>query len=216
MGPRDPENPRQSSTLAGEAQPVSGMMRFMTPSLRMRNPLLLTLAALAAAGVASVSAALAAAPATNFELSRYLGRWYVIARFPAEAPPPRGAFFEFASRPDGGLVHRYYTREGSFDREPIVVERRAEADADMPSRWRVKAGWMSSDERWVLYVSPDYRYALAGVPGFDAGWMLARDPVIPEWRYAGLLARLAMQGYDVSRFRRVPQTPDHVGLPGYE
>lgn len=192
------------------------MMRFMTPSLRMRRPLLLALAALAVASAVSATAALAAAPATGFELSRYLGRWYVIARFPAGAPHPRGAFFEFASRPDGDLDDRYSAREGSFDREPIVTERRAEADASNPSRWEVEAGWMASDERWVLYVSPDYRYALAGVPGLDAGWMLARDPVIPEWRYAGLLARLAMQGYDVSRFRRVPQKPDHVGLPGYE
>ena len=72
------------------------------------------------------------------------------------------------------------------------------------------------DERWILYVSPDYRFSIAGAPDLDAGWILAREPVIPEWHYAGLLARLAMQGYDVSRFRRVAQKPEQIGRPGFE
>lgn len=174
-------------------------------------------AALAAA-VAAVTGlqAIPAEPVVTIDLARYLGRWYVIARAPADDPHPRGAYFEYRAQADGAIANVYSAREDSFEGDPIVVERTARADPARAGRWTVRSGWFASDELWVLYVSPDYRYAIAGAPEGGAGWILAREPVIPEWSYAGLLARLAMQGYDVSVFRRVPQKPEQVGMPGFE
>lgn len=170
-----------------------------------------------AAGALAVTArpTVPAEPAATMDLGRYAGRWYVIARMPS-GPPPRGAWFEFRPRANGEIEDVYAAREGSFDRDPVVVERVARADPQRPAKWEVESGWIGSDERWVLYVSPDYRYSIAGEPDLDAAWVLAREPVIPEWHYAGLLARLAMQGYDVSRFRRVAQKPEQIGRPGFE
>jgi len=174
-------------------------------------------AALAACAAAITGLrAVPAEPAVSVDLARYAGRWYVIARAPAGQPPPRGAYFEYRQRSDGDIDDVYYTREGSFDREPLAVERTARAEPGRPAKWHIRKGWFSSAEQWVLYVSPDYRYAIAGLPAQGEGWILAREPVIPEWSYAGLLARVAMQGYDVSQFRRVPQRPEQVGRPGFE
>lgn len=180
--------------------------------LRVLLPAALVACAAAVTGLEAVPAE----PAASMDLTRYLGRWYVIARAPAGGPPLRGAYFEYRPRTDGDIDDIYSAREGSFDSPPVTVERTAHADPARPAKWRVRKGWLSTDEQWVLYVSPDYRYAIVGAPEHGAGWILARDAVIPEWSYAGLLARLAMQGYDVSRFRRVPQRPEQIGRPGFE
>lgn len=191
-------------------------MAAMAPSFRGRLWRSLALLALATCAAAVTGrSATPAEPAASMDLARYAGRWYVIARLPPGGPPPRGAWFEFRPRGDGEIEDVYVTRAG-FDREPVSVERTARADPRRPAKWEVDSGWFRSAERWILYVSPDYRYSIAGTPGLGEGWILAREPVIPEWRYAGLLARLAMQGYDVSRFRRVPQKPEQVGRPGFE
>lgn len=193
------------------------MMESMVSPFHPWRLRVLALAALAACAAAMTGLqAVPAEPAASVDLARYLGRWYVIARVPAGGPAPRGAYFEYRQRPDGDIDDVYSAREGSFEREPFVVERTAHADPGRPAKWRVRTGWFSTDEQWVLYVSPDYRYAIAGLPERGAGWILAREPVIPEWSYAGLLARVAMQGYDVSQFRRVPQRPEQVGRPGFE
>jgi apolipoprotein D and lipocalin family protein len=67
-----------------------------------------------------------------------------------------------------------------------------------------------------LYVDPDYQTALVGYPGRGYGWVFARTPTIDEATYQSLLNRLRDQGYDISQFRRVPQTPQQVGNPGFQ
>lgn len=59
----------------------------------------------------------------------------------------------------------------------------------------------------ILYVSPDYQTALAGYPDRSLGWVFSRKPVMGNAELRRLLKRFAAQGYDVSQFRRVPQTP---------
>lgn len=180
----------------------------------------LVLAAALASGAADAAPAPALdslpVPAANLELQRYFGRWYVIARLPGSGDGGLGAYFEFTPRADGRVDDIYYTRGKSFDRPHKATGRVARPDPARPARWQVDRGWFSSEERLILYVSPDYRHAVAGDAARNAAWVLAREPEIAEWSYAGLLARLAMQGYDVSRFRRVPQKPEQVGRPGFE
>lgn len=188
---------------------MMGTMAFSSKSRR-RHALL---AALLAAGGA---AGAAPEPTTPVDLSRYLGRWYVIARAPAAEPHPRGAYFEYRAGADGAIDALYSTREGNFEGEAVMESSTARAEPGHEARWTVRQGWFGSNERWVLYVSPDYQYTIAGTPDRGAAWILAREPVIPEWSYAGLLARLALQGYDVSAFRKVPQTPAQLGRPGFE
>lgn len=170
-------------------------------------------AALACLAVAGSMPAASAQPLPSLDLKRFAGRWYVIAQAPPTDARVVGAFFEYRPGGDGRLVQTYTARR-AFDREPVVVEREAVLHPQQPARWSLRRGWFGSVERWVLYVSPDYRFALVGEPDLAAGWILAREPVIPEWSYAGLLARLTLVGYDASRFGRIAQTPEQQNLPG--
>ena len=183
----------------------------------MRAALLAVLAALlgspAAAGTVSAAPP---TPAEGVELARFFGRWYVIADMPDGRRRDFGAYFEYRARPDGGIDDVYSAHEDSFERPAREIERVARADPAVPARWRVNEGWFTSSDRLLLYVSPDYRYAIAGDADRSHAWLLAREPEIAAWSYAGLLARLAMQGYDVSRLRRVPQRAGDAGRAAVE
>jgi apolipoprotein D and lipocalin family protein len=186
------------------------------PRMPTRDPAirLFVLASLAATLLASgfLSARAGPAPAAGVDLARLAGRWYLIARLPAEGPA-FGAQVEY--RLAGEVLDEDYAAHrdslaGSLEKEEV----QARPDPDMPSHWHIREGWLRSRERAVLYVSPGYRRAIVGD---DRGaWLLAREPEIPEWSYAGMLARLTVQGYDVSKLRRVVQTPEQMGRPGFE
>jgi apolipoprotein D and lipocalin family protein len=67
----------------------------------------------------------------------------------------------------------------------------------------------------VLYVDSNYQYALFGEQDRALGWIYARSPVISELEYRELLARFSAVGYDAERFRKVIQTPEQIGRPGF-
>lgn len=174
----------------------------------------LAMVVLAAAAASIPAAGGVAPPALALDAERYTGRWYVIAHRPDPKTPEVGGFFEHELLGDGAMVEAYSARPGRFDQEPQVVRRTGHADPSNPARWVFRSGWFGRDEHLVLYVSPDYRFAIEG--SGNGLWVLAREPEIAEWSYAGLLARLALRGYDVRQLRRMAQKPEQVGRPGFE
>jgi apolipoprotein D and lipocalin family protein len=55
---------------------------------------------------------------------------------------------------------------------------------------------------WVLWVDEGYRTAVVGQPNGRAGWILNRDPVIPEDRWIAAREVLDFNGYDLSRLHQ--------------
>jgi apolipoprotein D and lipocalin family protein len=155
--------------------------------------------------------------AKQVDLDRYAGRWYIIANIPYFAERGNvGSFFD-VSFPDGKVLDVYSGRGKTFG-APLkqftmngyVVPHTHNA------RWRESPFWPIYLSYLVLWVDPDYQYALVGYPGRGYGWILSRSPQIGDATYQSLLARFGGEGYDTSQFRRVPQTPDQLGKPGYQ
>jgi apolipoprotein D and lipocalin family protein len=67
----------------------------------------------------------------------------------------------------------------------------------------------------VLYTDPSYRYVLFGENNRSLGWVYSRTPTIDDADYREMLDRFAAVGYDPSRFRKVIQLPEQIGMPGY-
>ncbi len=61
----------------------------------------------------------------------------------------------------------------------------------------------------------DERYELAAVsePSRQYLWVLARQPVVDDVRYAALLARLTALGLDVGKLQKSPQSPVAADRP---
>ncbi|MBC7490293.1 MAG: lipocalin family protein, partial [Glaciimonas sp.] len=58
---------------------------------------------------------------------------------------------------------------------------------------------------WVLDLASDYSYAVVGEPGRNYLWVLSRTPNLPDVMYQAGLAKVAAQGFDVSKLVRTKQ-----------
>ncbi|MEL6169249.1 MAG: lipocalin family protein [Pseudomonadota bacterium] len=141
-----------------------------------------------------------------FDPERYAGQWYEIARFPVPFEEGCvGTVAEYTLQDDGSIGVVNTCREGSLD----GPERRVEGSAEVTGPGRLSVRFSSVPfvraPYWVLWVDEGYRTAVVGVPSGRAGWILNRDPVIPQDRWAAAVEILAFNGYDVSRLEIVPQ-----------
>ncbi len=144
--------------------------------------------------------------APQVDLQRYAGRWYIIANIPYFAERGKvGSYFD-VSFPDGQVKDVYYGRDAnleaplkSFTMNGYVVPDTGNA------RWRKSPMWPIYLSYLILWVDPDYRYALVGYPGRGYGWVLSRSPAMDDATYESLLRRFADEGYDTVLFQRVPQ-----------
>jgi len=154
--------------------------------------------------------------APQVDLSRYAGRWYVIANIPYFAERGKvGSYFD-VTFPDGKVHDVYEGRDGSFS-APLsrFVMHCYVVPGTGNAYWRESPFWPVYLSYLILYVAPDYSTALVGYPGHGYGWVLSRQRRMDAATYKSLLGRFAASGYDVSLFRRVPQFPDQIGAPGF-
>ena len=113
----------------------------------------------------------------NFDIEKYMGRWYEVARF--------DHWFE------RGLSHvkTTYTLE----------------DDGNPMHLRVSFFlWFYSDYN-ILDIDPEYRYVLIGSSSDSYLWILSRTPSLPADVKERLLNTARENGYDTSRLIWVEQ-----------
>lgn len=151
------------------------------------------------------------------DLSRYMGRWYIIANIPYFAERGFvGSYAQWSLRADGKIDDSYAGHKKRFD-APLTQYHFV--DTVLPgsgnAKWKVRLFWPIYATQWTVYVDPDYRYTILGYPDKTLGWIFARSPVISDEVYQSLLARMDAMGYDTSRVRRVPQMPSQIGKPGF-
>ena len=153
----------------------------------------------------------------DVDLNRYAGRWYIIANIPYFAERGKvGSYFDVSF--PGGKVRDVYTgrsetfaaKPRSFTMHGYVVPGTGNA------YWRESPFWPVYLSYLILYVDPQYQTALVGYPGRGYGWVLSRSPDMDTETYHRLLLRFAADGYDISLFRRVPQSSNQIGESGFQ
>lgn len=152
------------------------------------------------------------------DLPRYMGRWYVIANIPYFAERDFvGSYAQWKLRDDGKIDDSFYGYKRHFN-QPL--KHYSFVDTIVPQsgngKWSVRLFWPISVTQLTLYVDPDYRYTILGYPDKSLGWIFSRDPQMSNETYRSLLQKLDAMGYDTSRFKRVAQTPEQLGQPGFQ
>ena len=139
-------------------------------------------------------------PVTGFDVDRYLGTWYEIARL--DHSFERGlsnVTATYAKRDDGGLavLNRGFDAEKNAWRE---AQGRAYflGDAGTASL-KVTFFWPFYGGYHVIALDREgYRHALVSGPSRDYLWILARDKRLPEATLERLLAAARNNGFDVN------------------
>ncbi|WP_458735011.1 lipocalin family protein [Zobellella taiwanensis] len=145
-------------------------------------------------------------PVEGFELNRYLGTWYEIARLDHRFE--RGlsrVSAEYRLRDDGGVqvINRGYARdEGRWQQaegRAYFVER--------PDLGYLKVSFFGPfyGAYVVFELDEDYRYALVSGPDKSYFWLLARTPHLDPAVRRALVQKAAAAGFDTERLIYVEQ-----------
>jgi len=140
-----------------------------------------------------------------FEPAKYLGKWYEIARYPVPFEVGcAGVTAEYGALPDGriSVLNTCRNLDGTI-RSTIT------GAAEVVGPGRLKVSFPSvpfgAADYWVLWTDETYRTAVVGAPNGRSGWILNREPTIPQDRLNAAREVLDFNGYDLSRLVNVPQ-----------
>ena len=149
---------------------------------------------------------------SSVDLSRYVGRWYEIARLPNrfEKKCADSVTATYALRPDGKIevVNRCRKSSGEYTSakgKAKIVDKRTNA------KLKVTFFWPLYGDYWILDLGPNYEYAVVGDPSRDYLWILSRTPQIEETLYRQLLAKMAARGFKTELMIRTSQSDTLAG-----
>ena len=140
-----------------------------------------------------------------FEPERYLGTWYEVARYPVPFEAGCvGVTAEYAAIDAGTISVENICRNPDGSVKSVI-----EGTAEIVGPGRLAVSFPSvpfgAADYWVLWTDESYRTAVVGAPNGRSGWILNRDPVIPEDRLKAAKEVLDFNGYDLERLMMVPQ-----------
>ena len=148
----------------------------------------------------------------EFDLERYLGTWYEIARFNHSFE--RGmdnAMAEYILQDDGTVfVMNTAWKDGKFK----VAEGKAKyKDPEgNPGALKVSFFWFFYSEYNVMLVDKDYTISLVGSKKENYLWILSRTPVPDQDLLQSVLEEAEARGYDTSKLIWVDQSRNIAAL----
>ncbi len=143
-------------------------------------------------------------PVSGFELDRYLGKWYEVARFDHKFE--RGlsqVTAEYTIREKGGIT---VTNRGYNGEEWKQAIGKA-FPAGEPGQGKLKVSFFGPFYGGynILKLDPDYQYALVAGPNREYLWLLSRTPQMPEATMDEYVAFAAEKGFPVENLIYVEQ-----------
>lgn len=142
----------------------------------------------------------------QLDTGRFAGTWYELARLPNEeqAGCDSDVTAHYEPRSDGSfkLTQTCRTPTGRTETEVGVARRASVRDPRDAARWEVSTlphwlRWLpvGKEERWVVLIDPDYRFAVISEPSRRHLWLLARTPTLPADALGRIVDRLTADGY---------------------
>ncbi|MBO4632883.1 MAG: lipocalin family protein [Lentisphaeria bacterium] len=137
------------------------------------------------------------APVQDFEVGKYLGRWYEIVRLPHYFE--RGldeVTAEYSLNPDGTVkVINRGQRNG--EKTQIIGKAKLKYPEKRPLTGELRVSFFGpfySDYR-IIELAQDYSYAVVTGANRNFLWILSRQPVMPQAQLQEILSRLKEQGF---------------------
>lgn len=143
----------------------------------------------------------------HVDLPQFMGDWYVIATIPTFLETTAcNAVESYRLQSDGTIATTFTFHEGS----PAGPLKRYEPtgyvqDASSHAVWGMQFLWPIRADYRITWVNPDYTQTIISREARDYVWIMAKTPQVSAEAYDALVQRVAAQGYDVQRLRKVPQ-----------
>jgi apolipoprotein D and lipocalin family protein len=144
-------------------------------------------------------------PARSVELSRYLGRWFEIARYEQGFQKDcEGVTADYTLRPDGSLsvINRCRKPDGKTTQ---ATGRAKIVDRVSGAKLKVSFFGPFYGDYWVMDHAEDYSWSIVGEPSGRYLWLLARTANPAPAEREALIARAKALGYDTAMLRITQQ-----------
>ncbi len=142
----------------------------------------------------------------SVDLSRYVGRWYEIARLPNGFQKKCADMVtaNYAMRADGKIevINRCRKSSGEYTTATGTAKI---VDKETNAKLKVTFFWPFYGNYWILDLGPNYEYAVVGEPGRKYLWILSRSPQMDEALYQQLLQKMAARGFKTEMMIRTSQ-----------
>lgn len=146
-------------------------------------------------------------PVHGVDLSRYMGRWYVIASIPTRFE--RGGHNPvetYIRNADGTICTWFRQRPDSFDAPVKLLHSTASVNSGSGNgEWRVHFFAFLHTQYLVGWLKPDYSEVMVVRDARDYLWYMARTPQVAAADYQAMLDRARAMGYDIARIEKAPQ-----------
>jgi len=159
------------------------------------------------------------AAAPRVDLTRYVGQWFEVARYPNrfQRNCSGDVVVAYTLRDDGRITvdNRCRRADGSVDRALGLAKLATDEGSNAKLKVRFAPEALSFlpfvwADYWVLEVADDYSHAIVGTPDRKYLWLLARAPTVPEDLYARLVASATAKGFDAARLQRTSNSGDRL------
>jgi apolipoprotein D and lipocalin family protein len=144
------------------------------------------------------------------DLSKYAGDWFVIGNIPTFIETDAYNAVESYAEPVDGKIATTFT----FNKGGLAGPKKAYTptgfvtDGTGNAVWGMQFIWPIKAEYRIVYISEDYDLTIIGRTKRDYVWIMARRPDISDADYSRLLQIIEEEGYDLSKVRRVPHSPE--------
>jgi apolipoprotein D and lipocalin family protein len=143
----------------------------------------------------------------NFELQKYLGTWYEIARFDHSFERGlEGTTATYSLRNDGKVKVVNQGYEGNLNGKLKTAVGKAKLSSpETPRNLKVSFFWNFYAPYNILELDTNYQYVLIGSNSDKYLWILSRTPQLDKVIFDQLIEKAKARGYDTSKLITVQQ-----------
>ncbi len=144
-------------------------------------------------------------PAKSVDLTRYLGRWYELARYEQGFQKDCDSVTaDYSLREDGGIavLNSCVKPDG---KKTSATGKAKIVDEATKAKLKVSFFGPFYGDYWVLDHADDYSWSVVGEPSGRYLWLLSREATPGQARIDELTARARALGYDTSMLRITKQ-----------
>lgn len=143
----------------------------------------------------------------NVDLSRYVGKWYEIAKIPNKFQKHcvKGTTAEYFLQEDGTIkvINSCIEEDGSLDKaEGIAVVVDKKTNSKLEVSFVSFLGWRPFwGDYWIIGLGDNYEYAVVGSPDREYGWILSRSKKLSDETLSKIFQLLRENGFNTKAFR---------------
>jgi apolipoprotein D and lipocalin family protein len=141
----------------------------------------------------------------HVELSRYLGKWFEIARLPARFEDGCSDITATYGLSKNGSVSvlNECRKNGKVKRAKGKAK---VVDKNTGAKLKVTFFWPFYGDYWIINLGKDYDYAVVGTPNRGYLWILSRTPQMDDKLYSQLTDFAKSKGFDVQNLIKTSQS----------